>query len=129
MPSRTDRAAVRQRWIVTPVVSLATALTAVMFAGPALAAGGDDDEAGYLDYVRSHGVPYSNLNPDGVLGSGYHYCSLIHEGMSPQRIIDSGRGISLIWIPTMVYAAQHFLCRDTLTEADLAAEAEPQPSP
>lgn len=126
MASGINRVAVRkQGWIVAPVAALAAA---VAFAGPAPAAGGDD-EAGYLDYVRSHGVPYSNLNPDGVLGSGYHYCALIHEGMSPQRIIDSDRGISLIWTPTIVYAAQHFLCRDTLTEAELAAEAEPQPSP
>ncbi|OBI27006.1 hypothetical protein EHH44_13115 [Mycolicibacter terrae] len=58
-------------------------------------------------------MPYSNLNPDGVLGSDYHDCALIHEGMNPQRIIDSGRGISPPWTPTIVDAAQHFLCRDS----------------
>ena len=130
MPPRIGRLTSRQqRWIVAPIVSVTTALAALAFAGPALAAGEGDDEAGYLDYVRSHGVPYSNLNPDGVLGSGYYYCSMLHEGMSRQRIIDSDRGISLIWTPTVVDAAQIFLCPDTLPAPDGAAAPAPQPQP
>jgi len=126
MPPRIGRLTSRQqRWIVAPIVSLTTALAALAFAGPALA----DDEAGYLDYVRSHGVPYSNLNPDGVLGTGYQMCAQIHEGMSREAAANQYGGMDRIWTPAIVYAAQHYLCPDTLPAPDAAAAPTPQPQP
>lgn len=119
MSTRIDHFAARQQpWIVAPVVSLAAALA---FAAPAHA-----DDAGYLDYVRSHGVPYSNLNPAGVLGEGYEMCAQMHEGMSPQDAANQYGGIDRIWTPAIVYAAQHELCPDTLPAPGGAGD--PQPS-
>jgi hypothetical protein len=93
-----------RRWIVAPLVPLATALT--------LAAPAHADDQSFIDYINSHGVP--TFNRSAAVGDGYKICAQIREGMSPDDAINQSMGFQRLWSPQIVYAAQHELSPNTL---------------
>ena len=73
-----------------------------------------DDEQGYLDELTQNGVPMGN-GPGGALRGGREVCDNLHHGMSADQVANTQFGpFGFAWGATIVAAAQHHLCPDTL---------------
>lgn len=73
-------------------------------------------EQGYLDQLTQNGVPMGR-GPGGALRGGREVCDDLHYGMSPEQIIGTQMGIfGPLWGQSIVDAAQHHLCPDTLAQ-------------
>lgn len=79
----------------------------VVVAAPA----GADDQAFIAD-LNARGVPQL-IPPAREIGGGYQVCGMMRNGMSPE-VAAQQFGMLNQWGPTIVDAAQHDLCPDTL---------------
>jgi hypothetical protein len=71
------------------------------------------DTNSYLGYLGSHGVfPTWTVNADSLVGSGQRMCDILHNGGTAQDAVGS-YGLPFAG-PTILAAAQHELCPDTL---------------
>jgi hypothetical protein len=92
------------------LTAMAALIASVLLAPTAHA----DDEQGYLDELTQHGIPMGN-GPGGALRAGREVCDDLHHGMSADQVANTQFGVfGAAWGPSIVAAAQHHLCPDTL---------------
>lgn len=91
----------------TTALAAFTTTIAVTLAAPAHA-----DEQSYLNYLASHGVPAWPAGP-GVK-AGHDACTALRDGGTPEGFIGRMGAMGALYGQTVVYAAQHELCPDTL---------------
>ncbi|KAA8968190.1 DUF732 domain-containing protein [Mycobacterium sp.] len=90
-------------------------LAAVLPAAPAHAdeCHPDPAERAYLAEVAEGDVPVKP--PNGALQVGHRACRDLRAGMSPEEVIATDFGVfGGAWGQTIIDAAQHHLCPDTL---------------
>jgi hypothetical protein len=73
------------------------------------------DENSYIAELSAHGVPMM-AGPDRAILAGYQLCRQLRDGASPAVVASQ---YQFNWIlapfaPTVIDAAQHHLCPDTL---------------
>jgi Protein of unknown function (DUF732) len=81
---------------------------ALMGAGPA-----DADGASYIQYLNDHNIFVPGINDAVRISRGSQVCTSLHNGMTPQQIIDANP-IVYFDLRGVIDAAQHELCPDTL---------------
>jgi hypothetical protein len=74
-------------------------------------AGADGDS--YIRYLNDHGIFVPGINDAVRISRGSQVCTSLHNGMTPQQIIDSNP-IVYFDLRGVIDAAQHELCPDTL---------------
>jgi hypothetical protein len=92
------------RWLATVL----TVPAAVTVAAPACA-----DGDSYIRYLNDHGTFVPGINDAVRISRGSQVCTSLHNGMTPQQIIDSNP-IVYFDLRGVIDAAQHELCPDTL---------------
>jgi len=92
------------RWSATALI-ISAALAA---AAPAYA-----DGDSYIRYLNDHGTFVPGINDAVRISRGSQVCTSLHNGMTPQQIIDSNP-IVYFDLRGVIDAAQHELCPDTL---------------
>jgi Protein of unknown function (DUF732) len=92
------------RWPAT-VLMIAAALAT---AAPAHA-----DGDSYIRYLNDHGTFVPGINDAVRISRGSQVCTSLHNGMTPQQIIDANP-IVYFDLRGVIDAAQHELCPDTL---------------
>jgi hypothetical protein len=92
--------------IVLATLVGAAPLLAITEASPAAA-----DIPGYLEELRAAGVPTGMFGVSDVkaVQDGELQCHMLHDGMTPQQILDGNPPLRL-WIQEEITAAQHQLC-------------------
>jgi hypothetical protein len=95
--------------------------TSVMIAALSLAVGGalvgaapaHADGDSYIRYLNDHGIFVPGINDAVRISRGSQVCTSLHNGMTPQQIIDANP-IVYFDLRGVIDAAQHELCPDTL---------------
>jgi len=93
------------------VRSSATVL--IISAALATAAPAHADGDSYIRYLNDHGTFVPGINDAVRISRGSQVCTSLHNGMTPQQIIDSNP-IVYFDLRGVIDAAQHELCPDTL---------------
>jgi hypothetical protein len=89
----------------------ATAL--IISAALATAAPADADGDSYIRYLNDHGTFVPGINDAVRISRGSQVCTSLHNGMTPQQILDANP-IVYFDLHGVIDAAQHELCPDTL---------------
>jgi Protein of unknown function (DUF732) len=86
----------------------AAAAAALMGAGQAHA-----DGDSYIRYLNDHNIFVPGINDAVRISRGSQVCTSLHNGMTPQQIIDAN---PIVYFDPrgVIEAAQHELCPDTL---------------
>ena len=92
------------RWLAT-VLTFPAAL--------AMAAPAHADGDSYIRYLNDHGTFVPGINDAVRISRGSQVCTSLHNGMTPQQIIDANP-IVYFDLRGVIDAAQHELCPDTL---------------
>jgi Protein of unknown function (DUF732) len=91
------------------ITVLSAAIAAVLMgAAPAHA-----DADSYIRYLNDHGIFVPGINDAVRISRGSQVCTSLHNGMTPQQIIDANP-IVYFDLRGVIDAAQHELCPDTL---------------
>ena len=93
-----------KRWSATVLMIPAALATAA----PAHA-----DADSYIRYLNDHGTFVPGINDAVRISRGSQVCTSLHNGMTPQQIIDANP-IVYFDLRGVIDAAQHELCPDTL---------------
>jgi hypothetical protein len=92
------------RWLAT----VSTIPAALAMAAPAYA-----DGDSYIRYLNDHGTFVPGINDAVRISRGSQVCTSLHNGMTPQQVIDANP-IVYFDLRGVIDAAQHELCPDTL---------------
>ncbi|WP_163650931.1 DUF732 domain-containing protein [Mycobacterium mantenii] len=74
---------------------------------------GRADGASYIQYLNDHNIFVPGINDAVRISRGSQVCVSLHNGMTPQQIIDANP-IVYFDLRGVIDAAQHELCPDTL---------------
>src|SRR3984957_19690801 len=80
---------------------------------PARAAPAAPDGDSYIRYLNDHGTFVPGINDAVRISRGSQACTSLHNGMTPQQILDANP-IVYFDLRGVIDAAQHELCPDTL---------------
>lgn len=81
--------------------------------GAVVAAPAHADGASYIQYLNDHNIFVPGINDAVRISRGSQVCVSLHNGMTPQQIIDANP-IVYFDLRGVIDAAQHELCPDTL---------------
>ncbi|BBY41682.1 hypothetical protein MMAN_58160 [Mycobacterium mantenii] len=93
---------------VITLVGVAASALLIATAAPARA-----DGASYIQYLNDHNIFVPGINDAVRISRGSQVCVSLHNGMTPQQIIDANP-IVYFDLRGVIDAAQHELCPDTL---------------
>ncbi len=71
------------------------------------------DADGYIRYLNDHNIFVPGINDAVRISRGSQVCTSLHNGMTPQQVIDANP-IVYFDLRGVIDAAQHELCPDTL---------------
>lgn len=97
-------------------LGLAAALLAASVLLPAAPAHADGDS--YIRYINEHGIFVPGINDAIRISRGSQVCTSLHNGMTPQQILDASP-IVMFDLRGVINAAQQELCPDTLAQGSL----------
>lgn len=104
-----------RNWL-TPVLMISTAL---VLSAPAHA-----DGDSFIQYINDHGIFDPGINDAVRISRGTQVCVQLHNGMTPQNIVDANP-LPIFDLRGVIDAAQHELCPDTLSQGTLAGPPAP----
>jgi hypothetical protein len=103
------------REMIMKKIIVAAALAAgMLFGTPSIA---HADENSYIAVLSEHGVPML-AGPNRAILAGYQLCRQLRDGASPEIVASQYQfnWILAPYAPTVIDAAQHNLCPDTLSK-------------
>jgi hypothetical protein len=92
------------RWLATALM-----IPGALAMAPSARADGDS----YIRYLNDHGTFVPGINDAVRISRGSQACTSLHNGMTPQQILDANP-IVYFDLRGVIDAAQHELCPDTL---------------